>query len=38
MLEAAGFDGILLSWPRWPEGMERFRQEVLPRLKQAQLR
>ena len=38
MLKKAGFDGILLTWPRWVEGMMRFRDEVMPLLKQAGLR
>lgn len=37
-LEAAGFDGILLTWPRWVEGMNRFRDEVMPLLRQMGLR
>jgi hypothetical protein len=28
----------LLTWPRWVEGMTRFRDEVMPLLKQAGLR
>lgn len=38
LLVEAGFDGILLSWPRWSEGMRRFQGETLPLLKQAGLR
>ena len=38
VLKKAGFDGILLTWPRWVEGMTRFRDEVMPLLKQAGLR
>ncbi|NML32949.1 LLM class flavin-dependent oxidoreductase [Paraburkholderia antibiotica] len=38
VLHNAGFDGIILTWPRWVEGMERFRTEVLPLLVQAGLR
>jgi FMNH2-dependent dimethyl sulfone monooxygenase len=38
VLKRAGFDGILLTWPRWVEGMTRFRDEVMPLLKQAGLR
>jgi FMNH2-dependent dimethyl sulfone monooxygenase len=38
LLVAAGFDGILLSWPRWREGMRQFQTETLPLLKQAGLR
>lgn len=37
-LSDAGFDGILLTWPRWTEGMTRFREEALPLLQQAGLR
>jgi hypothetical protein len=32
-----GFDGILLTWPRWVESMTRVRDETLPLLKQAAL-
>jgi FMNH2-dependent dimethyl sulfone monooxygenase len=38
VLKKAGFDGILLTWPRWVEGMTRFRDEVMPLLAQAGLR
>ena len=38
VLKRAGFDGILLTWPRWLEGMMRFRDEVMPLLAQAGLR
>ena len=38
VLKKAGFDGILLTWPRWVEGMTRFRDEVMPLLVQAGLR
>jgi dimethylsulfone monooxygenase len=38
VLKNAGFDGILLTWPRWVEGMTRFRDEAMPLLKQAGLR
>ena len=38
VLKRAGFDGILLTWPRWVEGMTRFRDEVMPLLVQAGLR
>jgi alkanesulfonate monooxygenase SsuD/methylene tetrahydromethanopterin reductase-like flavin-dependent oxidoreductase (luciferase family) len=38
VLKKAGFDGILLTWPRWVEGLTRFRDEVIPLLKQAGLR
>jgi FMNH2-dependent dimethyl sulfone monooxygenase len=38
VLKKAGFDGILLTWPRWLEGLMRFRDEVMPLLAQAGLR
>jgi hypothetical protein len=38
MLVRAGFDGILLSWARYIEDMQRFEQEVHPMLIQAGLR
>jgi FMNH2-dependent dimethyl sulfone monooxygenase len=38
VLKKAGFDGILLTWPRWLEGMTRFRAEAVPLLQQAGLR
>jgi alkanesulfonate monooxygenase SsuD/methylene tetrahydromethanopterin reductase-like flavin-dependent oxidoreductase (luciferase family) len=38
VLKNAGFDGILLTWPRWVEGLTRFRDEVMPLLVQAGLR
>jgi alkanesulfonate monooxygenase SsuD/methylene tetrahydromethanopterin reductase-like flavin-dependent oxidoreductase (luciferase family) len=38
VLKKAGFDGILLTWPRWVEGLTRFRDEVIPLLKHAGLR
>jgi dimethylsulfone monooxygenase len=38
VLKKAGFDGILLTWPRWVEGITRFRDEAIPLLKQAGLR
>jgi FMNH2-dependent dimethyl sulfone monooxygenase len=37
-LVKAGFDGILLSWPLWRPGMNQFRTETLPLLRQAGLR
>ena len=37
-LSRAGFDGTLLSWPRYIEGMEEFRRETYPLVKQAGLR
>ena len=33
-----GFDGTLLSWPRYIDGMSRFRDEIYPLLKQTGLR
>jgi alkanesulfonate monooxygenase SsuD/methylene tetrahydromethanopterin reductase-like flavin-dependent oxidoreductase (luciferase family) len=30
LLERAGFDGIVLSWPRYIEDMQRFQAETLP--------
>jgi FMNH2-dependent dimethyl sulfone monooxygenase len=38
VLKNAGFDGILLTWPRWVEGMSRFRDESMPLLRQEGLR
>jgi alkanesulfonate monooxygenase SsuD/methylene tetrahydromethanopterin reductase-like flavin-dependent oxidoreductase (luciferase family) len=38
MLAENGVDGILLTWPAFISGMERFQREVLPLLKQAGLR
>ena len=38
MLADAGFDGLLLSWLRYLEDMQRFQQETYPRLVQAGLR
>jgi alkanesulfonate monooxygenase SsuD/methylene tetrahydromethanopterin reductase-like flavin-dependent oxidoreductase (luciferase family) len=37
-LSAAGLDGILLTWPRFHEGILRFRDEVHPMLLQLGLR
>lgn len=37
-IEQAGFDGIVLTWPRWQDGMRRFRDEVIPLLKEQGLR
>jgi dimethylsulfone monooxygenase len=34
----AGFDGVLLSWPRYIDDMRRFQQETYPLLVQAGLR
>jgi dimethylsulfone monooxygenase len=38
LLERAGFDGIVLSWPRYIEDVQRFQAETLPLVKQAGLR
>jgi FMNH2-dependent dimethyl sulfone monooxygenase len=38
VLKKAGFDGILLTWPRWREGLTRFRDEVMPLLVEVGLR
>jgi FMNH2-dependent dimethyl sulfone monooxygenase len=37
-LSQAGFDGVLLSWPRYIAGMTEFRDMTYPLLKQAGLR
>ena len=37
-LSATGLDGVLLSWPRYIEGMREFRDVTYPLLKQAGLR
>jgi FMNH2-dependent dimethyl sulfone monooxygenase len=37
-LSAMGLDGVLLSWPRYEEGMREFRDETYPLLVQAGLR
>ena len=37
-LSRMGMDGVVLSWPRYEEGMARFIAEVLPLLEQAGLR
>jgi alkanesulfonate monooxygenase SsuD/methylene tetrahydromethanopterin reductase-like flavin-dependent oxidoreductase (luciferase family) len=37
-LERAGFDGIVLTWPRYVEDMRRFQAETFPLVKQAGLR
>jgi len=37
-LSQAGFDGVLLSWPRYIAGMTEFRDSTYPLLKQAGLR
>ncbi|MBO0689477.1 MAG: LLM class flavin-dependent oxidoreductase, partial [Candidatus Dormibacteraeota bacterium] len=38
MLVDAGFDGVVLSWARYVEDMQRFQQETYPLLVQAGLR
>ena len=38
MLAKAGFDGILLSWPRYIADMRHFREQTYPLLEQAGLR
>jgi FMNH2-dependent dimethyl sulfone monooxygenase len=38
ILERAGFDGIVLTWPRYVEDMKRFQVETFPLLQQAGLR
>ena len=37
-LSRMGLDGVLLSWPRFEEGMREFRDVTLPLVKQAGLR
>ena len=37
-LSSMGLDGVLLSWPRFEEGMRQFRDETYPLLVQAGLR
>jgi dimethylsulfone monooxygenase len=37
ILEKAGFDGVVITWPRWRDGLLRFRDDTLPLLKQAGL-
>ena len=37
-LSQAGFDGVLLSWPRYEDGMREFKTETYPLLVQAGLR
>jgi alkanesulfonate monooxygenase SsuD/methylene tetrahydromethanopterin reductase-like flavin-dependent oxidoreductase (luciferase family) len=37
-LQRAGFDGIVLTWPRYVEGIKEFQTETLPLLQQAGLR
>ena len=38
LLQRAGFDGIVLTWPRYIEGIQQFKAETLPLVKQAGLR
>lgn len=38
MMSRVGFDGVLLSWPRYEQGMREFRDVTLPLVKQAGLR
>ena len=38
MLSNLGLDGVLLSWPRFEQGMREFRDVTLPVMKQAGLR
>ena len=38
VISDAGFDGCLLSWPRYIDDMRRFQQETYPLLQQAGLR
>jgi dimethylsulfone monooxygenase len=38
MLQRAGFDGIVLTWPRYIEGMRQFKDETFPLVQQAGLR
>jgi FMNH2-dependent dimethyl sulfone monooxygenase len=38
MLAECGCDGILLTWPAFIDGMQRFQREVLPLLVEAGLR
>jgi len=38
LLQRAGFDGIVLSWPRYIEGMRQFQTETFPLVQQAGLR
>jgi FMNH2-dependent dimethyl sulfone monooxygenase len=37
-LQGAGFDGIVLTWPRYVEGIKQFQAETMPLVKQAGLR
>jgi FMNH2-dependent dimethyl sulfone monooxygenase len=38
LIERAGFDGIVVAWPRYVEGMQQFKAETFPLVKQAGLR
>ena len=38
LLHRAGFDGVLLSWPRFVGDMQRFREEIYPLVQQSGLR
>jgi hypothetical protein len=38
MLSRAGVQGLMISWPRYEEGMRNFQTTTLPLLKQAGLR
>lgn len=38
LLQRAGFDGIVLTWPRYVEDMKRFQTETYPLVQQAGLR
>jgi alkanesulfonate monooxygenase SsuD/methylene tetrahydromethanopterin reductase-like flavin-dependent oxidoreductase (luciferase family) len=38
LLQQAGFDGIVLTWPRYVEDMKRFQTETFPLVQQAGLR
>jgi dimethylsulfone monooxygenase len=38
LLQRAGFDGIVLTWPRYIEGMAQFKAETFPLVQQAGLR
>jgi alkanesulfonate monooxygenase SsuD/methylene tetrahydromethanopterin reductase-like flavin-dependent oxidoreductase (luciferase family) len=38
MLHQAGFDGIVLTWPRYIEGMQQFKDVTFPLVQQAGLR
>jgi hypothetical protein len=37
-LSKAGVDGLMISWPRYEEGMRNFKKTTLPLLQQAGLR